>query len=138
MAFLEARASLVPGLSVTPSVTRSHFSSSTCQINTNYHCYGQDDSQVLIFIRMFWFVIRMVRICLRMARTILRMSYMVRIDIRMIRIIIKINWIKGAKSAAKWQPSCQKVFEELGSGRKVLDPFCALSCDQRIWYTQEI
>ena len=40
--FLEARASLEPGLSVTQSVGRSHFSSSTGQSNTNYYCYGQD------------------------------------------------------------------------------------------------
>ena len=29
--------------------------------------------------------------------------------------------IRGAKSAATWQPSCQKVFEESGSDRKFLD-----------------
>ena len=29
---------------------------------------------------------------------------------------------RGGKSAATWQPSCQKVFEESGSGRKFLDP----------------
>ena len=40
--FLEARASLVLGLSVGRSLARSHFSSSTCQSNTNCHCYGQD------------------------------------------------------------------------------------------------
>ena len=40
--FLEARASLEPGLSVCQSLARSHFSSSTCQSNTYSHCYSQD------------------------------------------------------------------------------------------------
>ena len=30
---------------------------------------------------------------------------------------------QGGKSVATWQPSCQKVFEESGNGRKVLDLF---------------
>ena len=37
---------------------------------------------------------------------------------------------RGAKSVATWQPSCQKVFEESGSGRKFLDS----SHDQTIWW----
>ena len=39
---------------------------------------------------------------------------------------------RGAKSAATWQPSCQKAFEESGSGRKFLDPSPAFSCYQMI------
>ena len=39
---------------------------------------------------------------------------------------------RGGKSAATWQPSSQKVFEESGSGRKVLNPSSALSPDQTI------
>ena len=31
--------------------------------------------------------------------------------------------IRGRKSLSTWQPSCQKVFEESGNGRKVLDLF---------------
>ena len=34
---------------------------------------------------------------------------------------------RGGKSAATWQPSCQKVFEESGSGRKFFDFLTALS-----------
>jgi len=30
--------------------------------------------------------------------------------------------VRGGKSAATWQPSYQKVFQESGSGRKFLDP----------------
>ena len=41
---------------------------------------------------------------------------------------------RGGKSAATWQPSCQKVFEESGSGRKFLDHSPALSLDLIIWY----
>ena len=37
---------------------------------------------------------------------------------------------RGGKSVAIWQPSCQKVFEESGSGRKFLDPSPALSHTQ--------
>ena len=31
-----------------------------------------------------------------------------------------LQWGRGGKSAATWQPSCQKVFEESVSGRKFL------------------
>ena len=41
---------------------------------------------------------------------------------------------RGAKSAATWQPSFQKVFEELDSDRKFLDLSPALSCDRTIWW----
>ena len=39
---------------------------------------------------------------------------------------------RGGKSVATWQPSCQKVFEESGSGRKFLDPSPLLSHKQAI------
>ena len=39
---------------------------------------------------------------------------------------------RGGKSVATWQPSCQKVFEESGSGRKFLDLSSALSHKQAI------
>ena len=45
-------------------------------------------------------------------------------------------WVRpppwGAKSAATGQPSCQKVFEESGSGRKFLDPSPVFSNKQTI------
>ena len=41
---------------------------------------------------------------------------------------------RGAKSAATWQPSCQKVFEESGSDRKFLDLSPILSCNLTIWW----
>ena len=40
---------------------------------------------------------------------------------------------RGAKSAATWQPSCQKGFEESGSGRKILDPSPAFSHKKTTW-----
>ena len=75
-AFLEARASLEPGLSVTQSVTWSHFSSSTCQIKLIIIVMARADKVTLrilrIVLRVVWMVIRMVRICLKMVRTILK------------------------------------------------------------------
>ena len=43
------------------------------------------------------------------------------------------NFCRGGKSVATWQPSCHKVFEESGSGRKFLDPILLLSHKQAIW-----
>ena len=40
--------------------------------------------------------------------------------------------IRGGKSVATWQPNCQKVFEESGSGRKFLDLSSILSHKQAI------
>ena len=40
---------------------------------------------------------------------------------------------QSLQSVATWQPSCQKVFEESGSGRKFLDLSSALSQKQAIW-----
>ena len=74
--FLEARASLEPGLSVTESVARSHFSSSTCQIKLIIIVMARADKVILrilrIVLRVVWMVIRMVRMCLKMVRTNLR------------------------------------------------------------------
>ena len=45
---------------------------------------------------------------------------------------------RGAKSAATWQPSCQIVYKESGSGRRFLDPSPTLSHHQTIWWQRKI
>ena len=71
--FLEARASLELGLSVTESLGRSHFSSSTSQIKLIMVRSGKVTLRILrIILRVDWMVIGLVRRCLRMVRTILR------------------------------------------------------------------
>ena len=40
-------------------------------------------------------------------------------------------YARGVKSVATWQPSYQKLFEEPGSGRMVLNPFPAFSRKQK-------
>ena len=47
-------------------------------------------------------------------------------------------YFRGAKSAATWQPSCQKVSDESGSDRKFLDLSPALSCNRTIWQQSKI
>ena len=74
--FLEARASLVPGLSVTESHGRSDFSSLTCQIKLIIIVMARAAKVTLRILRFILMVvlmvIRMVRMCVRMVWTILR------------------------------------------------------------------
>ena len=91
MQFLEARASLEPGLSVTESLGRSHFSSSTSQIKLIMVRFGKVTLKILrIVFRVDWMVIGLVRRCLRMVGTILRIIQMfaknIKIDVRMIKL----------------------------------------------------
>ena len=104
--FLEARASLKPCLSVTESVARSHFSSSTSQIKLIIIVMvgsGKVTLRILrIILRVDWMGIGLVRRCVRMVRTIIRIIQMVaknvRIDIRMIKIVIRIVKLVVQKS----------------------------------------
>ena len=89
--FLEARASLEPGLSVTESLSWLHFSSSTSQIRLIMARFGKVTLKMLrIVFRVNCMVIGLVKRCLRMVGTILRIIQMfaknIKIDVRMIKL----------------------------------------------------